>query len=119
MYASSAALVLASPDVFRKQDFPQLSQTFALLRRSFNPSFKVMGVAMTRVSASRENEADHIANIVQASQDAGFPLLKTTVREGSGSKVMSEMISRDVTALRLPRDYVDLTQEVLSYFEGR
>ena len=119
LYASSAALVLASPDVFRKQDFPQLSQTFALLRRSFNPSFKVMGVAMTRVSASRENEADHIANIAQASQDASFPLLKTTVREGSGSKVMSEMISRDVSGPRLPRDYVDLTQEVLSYFEGR
>lgn len=117
-YACTAALVLTSPSVFRQQDFPQLVQTFGLLRRSFNPSFKVLGVAMTRVSASREDEAQNMARIVEAARQSSFDVLNTTVREGSASKVISEMSNASVGPVRLPRDYSDLTDEVLALFEG-
>ena len=117
--ASSTAVVLTSPDVFREQDFPQLAQTFALLRRSFNPSFRVMGVAMTRVSSSRENEAANIGKIVAEAQEVGFDVLKSSVREGCGSKVAAEMSGYLSGPVRLPRDYCDLTQEVLEFFSNR
>lgn len=117
-YACTAALVLTSPAVFRRQDFPQLAQTFSLLRRSFNPSFKVLGVAMTRVSASREDEAANMAHIVEAARESSFDVLRTTVREGSASKVACEMANATVGSVRLPRDYAELTEEVLTLFEG-
>ena len=117
--ASSASIVLTSPGVFRQQDFAQLSQTFALLRRSFNPSFRVIGVAITRVASSRENEDKNIERIISGASEVGFDVLKTAVREGCGSKVASEMAGYVSGPLRLPRDYCDLAKEILSFSFGR
>lgn len=117
LYACTAALVVASPVAFRPNDFPLLAQTFATLRRSFNPSFKVMGVLLTRVSASRENEETLVAGIEQAAQDEQFPLMRTRIREGCGTRVASEMANHMSGAIRLPRDYIDLTHEVLGRLE--
>ena len=118
LYACTAALVVTSPGAYRANDFPLLSQTFSTIRRSFNPSFKVMGAVLTRVSASRENEEELVGSIEKAAHEANFTLMGTRVREGCGTRVASEMANQFNGTVRLPRDYADLTQEVIRYFDA-
>ena len=77
-----------------------------------------MGAVLTRVSASRENEEELVGSIEKAAHEANFTLMGTRVREGCGTRVASEMANQFNGTVRLPRDYADLTQEVIRYFDA-